>query len=216
LGLHRPSKRSIARETHEMSRKKSFLFRVFSRLSRAKLKLPIILRVSEYQIITFYEFKRFAAADLERLQDDLKASMREHSIKGTIILASEGFNATVAGTTENIKTFITAAESILKTTVNYKSSYHQDMPFHRVDVKIKPEIVTLKRHVDISFGDGTHVDPKNWNENKQRVVSNKQTTKDGDHSLNDLLKNLKEVCEKAYKDELKAGIPSPPKRTFSR
>lgn len=55
---------------------------------------------------------------------------------------------------------------------------------------------------------GQTVDPKNWNANKQRVKSNKETTADGDHSLNDLLHNLKEVCEKAYKDELKNGTPT--------
>ena len=129
------------------------------------------MRVSEYQIITFYEFKRFAAADLERLQDDLKASMREHSIKGTIILAVEGFNSTVAGMTENIKTFITAAESILNTTLNYQSSFHEGLPFRRVDVKIKPEIVTLKREVDMSYAKGTHVAAERWNE----LVSDPET-----------------------------------------
>lgn len=58
------------------------------------------------------------------------------------------------------------------------------------------------------FSFGQSIDPKNWNDNKQRVKSNKQTTADGDHSLNDLLGNLKEVCEKAYKDELKNGTPT--------
>ena len=139
--------------------------------SVAESKLPIITLVSEYQIITFYEFKRFAAADLERLQDDLKASMREHSIKGTIILASEGFNSTVAGTTDNIKTFITAAEAILNTTLIYKSSFHEAAPFRRVDVKIKPEIVSLKREVDMSYAKGTHVAAERWNE----LVSDPET-----------------------------------------
>jgi integrase len=61
------------------------------------------------------------------------------------------------------------------------------------------------------FSFGQSVDPNNWNANKQRVKNNKQTTADGDHNLNDLLHNLKEVCEKAYKDELKTGIPTPKK-----
>lgn len=56
---------------------------------------------------------------------------------------------------------------------------------------------------------GQSIDPNNWNPAKQRVKSNKQTTADGDHSLNDLLKNLEEVCENAYKTELKNGIPLP-------
>src|SRR5689334_25199161 len=63
----------------------------------------------------------------------------------------------------------------------------------------------------LRFQFGQAIDPNNWNENKQRVKSNKQTTADGDHSLNDLLDSLEEVCEKAYKEELKNGIPTPKK-----
>jgi len=59
------------------------------------------------------------------------------------------------------------------------------------------------------FSFGQSVDPKNWNKQKQRVKNNKQTTADGDHSLNDLLDNLEKVCEKAYKSELKNGVPAP-------
>jgi integrase len=57
-----------------------------------------------------------------------------------------------------------------------------------------------------SFGEKIHRD--NWNPEKQRVKSNNQTTSDGEHSLNDLLKNLAELCEKSYREELKDGIPS--------
>lgn len=59
------------------------------------------------------------------------------------------------------------------------------------------------------FSFGQSIVPKNWNRQKQRVKSNKQTTADGDHSLNDLLNNLQEVCESAYKKELKSGVPRP-------
>jgi hypothetical protein len=59
------------------------------------------------------------------------------------------------------------------------------------------------------FSFGQSIEKKNWNTNKQRVKSNKQTTADGDHSLNDLLDNLEDVCVNAYKSELKNGIPAP-------
>lgn len=52
------------------------------------------------------------------------------------------------------------------------------------------------------------IDPKNWNKSKQRVKSNTQTTKDGQHSLNDLLDNLKEVLLFTYRNELANGIPA--------
>jgi UPF0176 protein len=120
--------------------------------------------VSKYQIITFYEFKPVAAADLPQLRDELRSAMRERSIKGTIILAEEGFNSTVAGTSEDIAAFVAKAESILDTTLACKSSFHDHLPFRRVDVKIKPEIVTLKQPVDMSCAEGTHVSAAKWNE----------------------------------------------------
>ena len=45
-----------------------------------------------------------------------------------------------------------------------KSSFHDAAPFRKIDVKIKPEIVTLKRPVDMSLGAGTHVSADAWNE----------------------------------------------------
>lgn len=59
------------------------------------------------------------------------------------------------------------------------------------------------------FSFGQTIDADNWNKKKQRVKSNVITTADGKHSLNDLLKNLEEVCMNAYHKELKNGIPQP-------
>jgi integrase len=59
------------------------------------------------------------------------------------------------------------------------------------------------------FSFGQNVDPNLWNKKKQRVKSNAITTADKKHSLNDLLKNLEEVCESAYNEEIKNGIPMP-------
>ena len=120
--------------------------------------------MSEYQIITFYEFRRIQSGELDVLRDRLRAIMCEHSIKGTIILAEEGFNATVSGLKESISAFISDAESALKTNLQYKTSLHSSTPFRRIEVKIKPEIVTLKRKVDISRGEKTHVSSTEWNQ----------------------------------------------------
>jgi integrase len=65
------------------------------------------------------------------------------------------------------------------------------------------------RKLVFSFGQTLKPGKKYWNAGKQRVVSNKTTTADGKYSLNDLLDNLKSVCEEAYHKELKNGIPEP-------
>lgn len=126
----------------------------------------------KYQIITFYEFKDLAKIeDLEQIKESLKSAMRENSILGTIILAAEGFNSTVCGEPENIEKFITVVEKILQTKLVYKSFFHSKIPFRRVYVKIKPEIVTLKQKVEIEKGHGTHTKAAEWNE----VISDPET-----------------------------------------
>ncbi len=94
----------------------------------------------------------------------------------------------------------------------------------------KPEPVTGKALIYLQFkyngqklvySFGQAIDPgksymedgkqrfKNWDHAKQRVKEKKATTADGDYLINDLLDNLEAVCKKAYKEELKNGIPSP-------
>lgn len=120
--------------------------------------------MTQFQIITFYEFKKFDADELTAIRASLRDAMQENSIKGTIILAPEGFNSTVCGEPSDIDRFVDAANSILSTRLNFKSSFHEACPFRKIDVKIKPEIVTLKKPVDISHGVGTHVTADRWNE----------------------------------------------------
>lgn len=117
-----------------------------------------------FQIITFYEFKRFDSARLPELKSSLRDAMVTNSIKGTMILAEEGFNSTVCGEVDDVAAFVSTVENILDTRLVFKSSFHDACPFGKIDVKIKPEIVTLKKQVDISKGYGTHVRPEKWND----------------------------------------------------
>jgi UPF0176 protein len=114
-----------------------------------------------FQIITFYKFTPMG--ELAEIRDRLRTAMREYSTKGTIILAIEGFNSAICGEETNLQSFLVKAEEILDTTFEYKSSNHPEAPFRKIDVKIKPEIVTLKQPVDISLGEGTHIEPEDWN-----------------------------------------------------
>ena len=120
---------------------------------------------NEIQIISFYEFKELSeVAELNELKEGLKALLRELDVRGTIIIANEGFNGMVCGESTQITHFITRAEKLLSTKLVIKSSFFGKAPFRKIDVKIKPEIVTLKRSVDISKGKGTHVKAEEWNE----------------------------------------------------
>lgn len=124
------------------------------------------------QIIAFYEFKDLrAVASLDEIKQRLKALLRETEVRGTIILADEGYNGMICGEAEQICMFVSRAEDILDTKLTVKSSFFSKAPFRKIDVKIKPEIVTLKKPVDISMGRGTHVKANEWN----RIISDPNT-----------------------------------------
>ncbi|MGB7068638.1 MAG: rhodanese-like domain-containing protein [Pyrinomonadaceae bacterium] len=115
-----------------------------------------------YKIISFYNF--FELSDLHGIRRAVRDLMIGFDVLGTVILATEGFNATVCGKPGDIDKFVMALQSVLGTDIAYKQSFDAECPFQKVKVKIKPEIVTLKRNVDMSLGTGTYVEPENWNE----------------------------------------------------
>lgn len=118
----------------------------------------------QFEILSFYEFKDMSPLGvLTDVRASLKQLFEETRIRGTIILADEGYNGMVCGHEAQIAQFIDSAERILQTKLKTKSSFDDVAPFRKIDVKIKREIVTLKREVDISLGQGTHVDAQDWN-----------------------------------------------------
>lgn len=124
---------------------------------------------TKYQIITFYEFKRLG--NLPEIKAVIKSAMDELSIKGTIIIAEEGFNATVAGLRADIEKFVALLENVFETSLIYKSSFHEKRPFLKAKVRIKKEIVSLRKAVEIEKGVGTHVKSVDWNQ----IISDENT-----------------------------------------
>ena len=122
-----------------------------------------------YQIITFYEFKRLG--NLPGIKATLKSAMDEFSILGTIIIAEEGYNATVSGTPTDIEKFVSVLEKTFETKLIYKTSFHAERPFLKAKVRIKKEIVSLRQKVEIEKGIETHAKPADWN----RIISDKNT-----------------------------------------
>src|SRR5829696_10261613 len=118
----------------------------------------------EYQIASFYEFKDLTSIrSLEDSRSIVRDAMMEFSVRGTVILATEGFNATLSGLGGNIERFISSFEKAFETRLAPKISLHEQMPFRKVDVKIRPEIVTLRKEVDVSLARGTHLSADEWN-----------------------------------------------------
>ena len=103
--------------------------------------------------------------DFEALKTPFLKFMESHNIKGTILIAREGINGTVAGTHKNIKAFhdFIKSDERLAGTVT-KESYFDEFPFHRTKVKLKKEIVTMGiENIDPNEIVGTYVKPADWN-----------------------------------------------------
>lgn len=134
------------------------------RSERSLAASEIMETTEQIQIISFYEFKDLTSVGpLDEIKGALKRALIEFDVRGTIIIANEGFNAMVCGEAANIAEFFICTEQILNTRLNFKLSFHSTAPFRKIDVKIKPEIVTLKQSVDISLGKGTHIKATEWN-----------------------------------------------------
>ena len=129
------------------------------------------MKRDQIEILSFYEFKDLQASELPTLKESLKAGMIEHNVRGTILLASEGINAMICGSTDDLADFIQSAEILLDTRFVRKSSFAAAAPFRKSDVRIKKEIVTLKKQVKIKLGENTHVDAKEWN----KIISDPET-----------------------------------------
>ncbi len=124
---------------------------------------------AQIQIITFYQFERLE--NLPEIKASLKSAMANFGILGTIIIAEEGFNATIGGLIPDLAEFIEVLEKTFETKLVYKSSFHATRPFIKAKVRIKKEIVALRQTVEIEKGSGTHVKPAVWNE----IISDENT-----------------------------------------
>jgi len=117
---------------------------------------------SKFTILTFYEFKQIK--DLLLLKSRISDFCKFNKIKGTIIIAEEGINGTIAGTSQSIKNFQLEIKKIGFENLNPKYSYSKFMPFFRLKVRLKKEIVTLRTKIaDPENITGNKIKPENWN-----------------------------------------------------
>ena len=117
---------------------------------------------SKFTIITFYQFKKID--DILIIKNELAHFCKFNKIKGTLILAEEGINGTIAGVSESIIKFESLLLSLGFSNYNSKYSYSKFMPFFRLKVRNKKEIVTLRsKVVDTENITGKKIKPKDWN-----------------------------------------------------
>ncbi|RLQ21586.1 rhodanese-related sulfurtransferase [Seongchinamella sediminis] len=104
--------------------------------------------------------------DFHELREPLLDVCRDAGVKGTLLLAHEGINGTVAGPREGIDTVLAYLRADPRlAALEHKESFDEAMPFYRMKVKLKREIVTMGvEGIDPNLVVGTYVKPGDWNE----------------------------------------------------
>ena len=116
-----------------------------------------------YRVAALYKFT--SLPDHSALREPLQNMCDLQDVKGTLLLAGEGLNGTISGRTEaisNIIEFLRADPRLADLDVKYSTA--DDLPFYRMKVRLKREIVTMGVDgVDPNKTVGTYVDPSDWN-----------------------------------------------------
>ena len=115
-------------------------------------------------VSALYHFVRLE--NFESLRQPLLDCMINNQVKGTLLLANEGINGTIAGTREAVDAVLNWIRQDKRlAAVDSKESFTDDMPFYRSKVKLKKEIVTMGvEGIDPKEVVGTYIDPKDWND----------------------------------------------------
>lgn len=124
-------------------------------------------QIDELKVATFYKF--VALSDCDELQVALLSQCLEQCIRGTIVLAPEGINGTIAGKGCDVDALIMFLREGVPLAgrlgdLEVKLSYTTTRPFHRMKVRLKREIVTLRApEADPTRHVGTYVAAQEWN-----------------------------------------------------
>lgn len=115
-------------------------------------------------VCALYHFVRLP--DFEAIKAPLLDLMGREGIRGTLLLAPEGINGTIAGSRRAIDKLLEHLKSDERfESIAWKESYAQQMPFNRSRVKLKKEIVTMGvEDIDPLEIVGTYIEPCDWND----------------------------------------------------
>jgi UPF0176 protein len=121
-----------------------------------------------YKVAAFYQFAGFP--DFRELREPLRALCARLGLRGSVLLAHEGINGTLAGDAEAIDELVGEMRdgALFGGRLDHlelKFSQASRMPFQRLKIRLKKEIVTLgDSETDPTRQVGVYVDPADWNE----------------------------------------------------
>ncbi|MGI9374095.1 MAG: rhodanese-related sulfurtransferase [Hyphomicrobiales bacterium] len=119
--------------------------------------------MSNFLVAALYHF--VILDDFEARRAPLQKLCESCGVMGTILLAREGINGTIAGPEKSIRDVLKnlRTDECFKQ-LEYKESWADEMPFHRMKVRLKKEIVSMGVDgVDPNKKVGTYVEPEDWN-----------------------------------------------------
>jgi UPF0176 protein len=124
-----------------------------------------------FTIAALYKF--VALPDYKELQPKILKACLDNNVQGTLLLAEEGINGTVAGSDEGIQTLLSFLKSDPRLAeLSHKEAQNEEQPFYRMKVRLKKEIVTLGAPgTDPNKMVGAYIKPQDWNE----VISDPDT-----------------------------------------
>lgn len=118
------------------------------------------------QIVVCALYKFVTLENFQGLRQPLHNVLEANQVRGTLLLANEGINGTIAGSRAGINTVLNWLRNDPRLSdIDYKESFTDSMPFNRAKVKLKKEIVTLGiEGIDPKRVVGTYVSPVDWNQ----------------------------------------------------
>ncbi len=117
------------------------------------------------KVVSFYRFLDLAGP--KAFRKELQAQCEQKGLLGTVLVAREGFNGTLAGSEKSVRDVLAWIEQrlSLNTGIEGRWTDADSAPFRRMRVRVKREIVTLGRPDILPHEkSGIHVAPEKWNE----------------------------------------------------
>ena len=118
--------------------------------------------MSRYLTAALYKFVDLP--DFATLREPLLAACENHQVKGTLLLAREGINGTIAGPETGVRAVLAQLRADPRlATLQHKEAWASRPPFLRMKVRLKKEIVTLQvPGLDPNKTVGQYVKPQAW------------------------------------------------------
>ena len=115
-------------------------------------------------VAALYRFAKFP--DFESFREPLQELMLEKQVRGTLLLAAEGINGSIAGSRDAIDSILAwLHEDERFRGLEAKESYVNENPFYRTKVKLKKEIISMGvENIDPNHIVGTYVEAVDWND----------------------------------------------------